>query len=654
MRWLPVLVVAGCAEPSAPAVPQVSVAPDVEQPTPRSPAWDPWAYPQVVPPKPPEPWALSTSAASIAEPAKRLVTSIHGASDIAVLAVTEDGRAAVTADIRSVRFWPRLDGKHEPVVVAMRPPAALAIARDGDGLLVAGLDAIGQLELVRLTADGESLLRVAAASARPIREIHATARGVIAVRDDDAIALYDAAGELRGELAPVARQRVRAVAVRHDAAIALVESGGTMHGQWLDVDATGVTRGHSTPALPFRDPAFALSTDHQRLVGTDQRGNVVVVDANTGRALQHRWKNKDDAALHVVGFIDRSALAIDVGAPFVALHAKRDFEQSEEIAGQHFVTVDGAVVGVEGAALVIGRHGKPVQYLGYRMASPITAVPRDDGFLITDGTALAELGPDLRARKLFKIAPKDGELFNTQLVDADHVVTAFAPGRDNPVGYVFADVSKGTVTPLGDGYASFSRENGLLAIQQLSRIDVRRYDRKQGKLGPASTLHVSSWVPFVWLDSKRGDFALVTLDFDARDAELDVFRLRDDVERLKTRNVKPAERWWDAQNMDTLLGETWRVSRRRSSPDGSLVAEVSTDGRMTLHDATGAERWMVASGGAMDVLWTPAGELVAFGAGIARVDIETGALRERQCGWQFGLWPASTTPISASALCEAP
>jgi hypothetical protein len=97
-----------------------------------------------------------TPHSATAEPATPdpVRTGIHGLP-ITVLAATEDGSVAATADAAgAVRLWPALDGTREPVVVAAHPPLALAVMRTDGEIAIAGLDAAGHLEIVRTTAAG--------------------------------------------------------------------------------------------------------------------------------------------------------------------------------------------------------------------------------------------------------------------------------------------------------------------------------------------------------------------------------------------------------------------------------------------------------------------------------------------------------------------
>ena len=58
--------------------------------------------------------------------------------------------------------------------------------------------------------------------------------------------------------------------------------------------------------------------------------------------------------------------------------------------------------------------------------------------------------------------------------------------------------------------------------------------------------------------------------------------------------------------------------------------------------------------GAVDAGWVDGQPFVRFGSGLATVDVRTGALRERRCGWQFGL---VTTKLERSgnavSVCDA-
>jgi hypothetical protein len=87
--------------------------------------------------------------------------------------------------------------------------------------------------------------------------------------------------------------------------------------------------------------------------------------------------------------------------------------------------------------------------------------------------------------------------------------------------------------------------------------------------------------------------------------------------------------------------------------DGSLIAAVQSP-RVVLLTATGQVRWEAALWNSADLAWTASGELlVRHLSGVARVDLATGSLATRRCGWSFGI---SDSPFEMAqtgpSLCE--
>ena len=95
----------------------------------------------------------------------------------------------------------------------------------------------------------------------------------------------------------------------------------------------------------------------------------------------------------------------------------------------------------------------------------------------------------------------------------------------------------------------------------------------------------------------------------------------------------------------------------RPSPDGARIAAfAASDGpRLALLTSTGETRWRTTLWSSSTVEWTPAGELlVQFPSGVARIDLDTGALADRHCGWSFGLAEqAQPARDSGPSICEA-
>ena len=91
---------------------------------------------------------------------------------------------------------------------------------------------------------------------------------------------------------------------------------------------------------------------------------------------------------------------------------------------------------------------------------------------------------------------------------------------------------------------------------------------------------------------------------------------------------------------------------RRTSPDRTLVAELARK-RITLRDADGATVWTIPALDVTELDWTRRGDLVAFGGGLERLDLATGDVVARQCGWQFGLTDAEPVPQTGQTMCDA-
>src|SRR6185312_2501949 len=133
----------------------------------------------------------STTAPDAAEPPpteiptlRPIIRGAHG-NAIDIVAATADGRAAVTQDAEgNTRLWPTLDGTAEPIVLRIAAAAELAIARDGDAVLVGSLDPAGGLQLLRVARDGTPRVRVGLTG---VEQLAATSHELLALRDDQTI-----------------------------------------------------------------------------------------------------------------------------------------------------------------------------------------------------------------------------------------------------------------------------------------------------------------------------------------------------------------------------------------------------------------------------------------------------------------------------------
>src|SRR5258706_11937427 len=144
MRWLPLLLLVGCASayPSS-YIDEIWIYDD--------PKVLPIELPEMRPPDP----AQSIGGYEVRDlPIDG--RNLHATNSLVVaIAVTDDGRAAVTVDsFGGTRVWPTLDGNPEPAVVSPQRPAVVDIVRVRDRLIVVGLDGAGELEIIHTNARG--------------------------------------------------------------------------------------------------------------------------------------------------------------------------------------------------------------------------------------------------------------------------------------------------------------------------------------------------------------------------------------------------------------------------------------------------------------------------------------------------------------------
>jgi hypothetical protein len=596
-------------------------------------------------------------------------TGIHGLP-ITVLAATEDGTVAVTADAAgAVRLWPALDGTREPVVVAAHPPLALAVARTGDEIAIAGLDAAGQLEIVRTTATGAPVGSAVVDSPRPYRTMRALATAILAVRDDQQIDRIDARGTIVGSLVPEPGYRVGAIAARRGRAIALVASPEGVHGRWLEL-ADGLAWGGGTPRLPI-DPALAeLSPDLRHLMAVYTRlDTAATIDLVTGRAYAMPWLENLPVPMRPLGFPSANVLAmtwtLGKGVTWWLGDATLRGYATEDERGDTgpSVAVDGRVITAWHEMLVLHTHDK-TQYLGYRMPYLHAIKGTRDGWIVVGGSPLRMLALDAQfhQRRRFDPPARTSSVF---LVDDRHAI-AVAETDDSRARDLYAiDLAHPEARKLAwrttGAVIGYEPSSHLVAVNAEHEVEFARVDPRTGAIGEPVRYPVVSPVyshAVYLLDParSRGNVALV-IDFDYKGQTATFVEIR-----AVTGEVKVARSYDVATHGIDVTDE---ILRRRGlalggrpssqrSPDGKWTARADW-ARIALRGADGEARWVVNAHGAFDVEWRPDGELAAIGGGIAAIDVETGALGARQCGWDFGL---AEEPVvdrgSGASLCDAP
>ena len=660
-RCAVLLVLVACnVTPAPPPAPAVARA-----------APDPWANP-----KPPPPSPLAPADANLpyielpnppapAEPPPRAYgpapqpPGMHAivappAQTTRALAVLPDGTAAVSADVAgSVRLWPTLDGTREPVVVPMRRPVALAMMRSGTDVMVAGIDGAGQLELVTMSALGESPSRENIPLPRPAIAVWGTSKGFLVERDDQHLFFVQAHWTPSPDLEPPPGTHIAAIAVQGDAMLALLAGGDGVYARWLVVDK-GFHWGDKTPALNVAPTAIALAPSHTQIAAIAWGNHVATVDLATGKVTAQSpdsdFENIETAPL---GFVDASTVLVHFTGFTQLWHIdSSSFTEMSEDRRASVLAIGGAhVVSGQGADLQIADAAGTVHYLGFRIGTLTMFAPAARTLLATDGQQLLRLGADLREHATYDVAAPPGRGQSVvALLDASHVLLE-EYGRDGSLVVVSLDSMDFTPASATGRLVAYDFATHTAALAQDDKVVFRRFDPTTARFGDKAAELDAPNVSSVTFD---GTTAVVGwLRPDDVFVQQKVTHIRPDAGTLERGRLVEQKVERGGGEADLPIEPDPPVfTRTAKSPDGALVASISA-GRMSLRDAAGTTRWTVPAAGATNVVWLRSGELFATGGGVARIDLETGAYTDRRCGWQFGLWTEPVSQFASTMMCEA-
>ena len=644
-RWLPWLAIAGCARPPAsePAHELVVAAPVATPPA-------------VVQPE--LPYARSTLPLA----PHAIAAVVNGT--IAQLAVPRDGGYVVTLDSNGgVLLWPSLDGKREPVVIATRIGAQVATLRDGDAIAIAVVDKIGQLELVRVTAGGVEVAHDDIAVPRPIVQLVATSDRLLALRDDQVVAALDAKGALVAEVEAPPGERIAQLVARGDHVVGISVARKGKHTARALLEAAWAP---ASKRFACDDDRLALSPDGNRLVGTvDKQKHVVEIDLSHGTSKQLDYDVREiEEGEFVLGVTDHhSVIFVDEGTVYERADKDGDTEQiGPELWSGAVFTPTRAIGGIGLGYLVIVERGK-TKFLGYRSGSLADVVATSGGgWLATDGSGLFRLDAALRFAKTVEtpFARQPAWQGAVAIIDEHHAVIAedssyflYKLGAD--AGDLIASEAYGRI--------DFQRASGLAVLPDKTYPTLARWNAKQGKFDPAFELPAGTYSGFVRLfdpAATNGMVAMYATDNEASDIEgkqkiafHEIFasgtKLR---ERERVRLVDNGDVFSgrSGPNLESLLPAP---AVRATSADGTLTAELA-NARITLFDHDGNVRWARPANGALGVAWNGEDDLIAFGAGVAKVDLERGDFSEQRCGWDFGLWTVAPQTQTTAGMCVLP
>jgi hypothetical protein len=654
MRWLALLLIAACD--LSPAPPAEPVRADAALPDPWAsrpePAADTTVIPAPAPPAPPQKPIDRNELTAPPQPGTAFPPAVHAvvappSQAMRALAVTADGTVAVSADVAgSVRLWPALDGTLEPVVLAMRRPVALAMLRNGNDLEIAGIDGAGQLEVLQVSALGQLAWRKWIDLPRPVVAVRATNSGFLIERDDQHLAFVDRIGNrIIGELEPPAGMHIAALATQGDSMFALLDGDGAVHGRWIEATTT-LTWGQQTGALPVAARAFALSPDRKRLAAVDQddtAAKLVIVGIEHGD--QRLLSSVIDATLAPIAFVGADTVLVANSGETDLWHLADDTFAGLEGHAPAVAAGGTKIVIGEGADLMIANRDGEIGHLGFRMPNLWTFAPSAHSVLASDAQRVVRLGADLREHASYDLPQPRGRAGSPLAVlDSSHVlVETYTESQHLDV--VAIDTME--TTPIDDDtrLLAYDPATRLAAFARGNSVWFRRFDPNTATFGRGAELETRAGTSSVVFGDGG---AFVTTVMGASYVTCTVTRIRPD------RGTLVADRGREYsldQGQPFVSPPPAPVMHTAKSPDGTLIATIG-GGRMSLRDADGT-RWTVPARGATDVVWMGSRELFALGEGFARVAIENGALDERRCGWEFGLWPQRLARSASTTICEA-
>jgi hypothetical protein len=626
MRRL-VLCLAACAQPTTPDVPDVPDVPGVVAELASPPA----ARQLAPPPQPPR----------TARPSGVLRT----------LATIDDAELAITSDSHGqLRYWPSLDGKHEPVIVpVVRPSIATTVIRAGDGLAILSRDGLGQLEVIRIAIDGTWLSSTDVTLSRPVTVCAATKVGFIALRDDQVIEGIDPTGHVFGEIAPDPGTRVESFVQRNGRVLALF-AVYKLRGQFIEIDDDSISWGMRTAPLSVDSGAnLQLSPDGTRIAAT-RDGTPIVLELDTG---------KRTAISHLAGNV-RNAVIIawrdDATVWFTANTTTFDWSIERHVADA--LIVDLPLASVAGSAMVeIDKRSLTVyakakaRTLGYRIGDLDDLVAASNGWVGANGAQIVRFDRELSFVRELHSESRG----NMALLDARHYVNADADG--NYKVFTFGD-PVGVEPPL-DGYAfEIDRASGLVANETAATVQFMHWDAKRGAFGEGVSV-VPKLVGGANFEVVRLYDPELTDGVVAETVSLDSYSK---IELTKFRSIVPGAaepfRSTSRKIEESPNDNTWEQLNRAMLPsgviarsaDGTLIAELAGK-RMSLRDRDGNVRWVRTPRGATGLAWNDDNELVAFGAGLAKIDQDSGDFVDPHCGWQFGLWTDTPDATGGAAMC---
>ncbi len=584
----------------------------------------------------------------------RAITAIHR-HPIGIVAVTEDGESAATADLGgAIRVWPALDGTREPFVVPAAPAMELAVARDGD-FVIAVVDQAGSLELVRMTTAGQLRARVQVDGEPGVIAVISTNAGFLVERADQIIELVTFDGAHAGRLSPP--HRVASVVYRRGRALALFDTGG---GRWIDL-VGGLRWGGDTAAFTVDPKHAVLSPDHRHLA-TLANGGLVVVDLATAAIRSPSVESNSFGYIRpgeLLGYTEAGELVAGTNDAMIwwsedgTLLARHT--HAYEIELLPFAVGDHRVVVGEQESLRLNTRDAEARYLGYAVGEVLHLRSAANRLAIMFAMHAWLVDADVHHGRLVRTP----DLSTIDLVAIDDRTTleldaiarkrwiAFTGGEPlmavaDTVDVLHYEPTSRLVAFAAGGESTVIRISGhrLGTPMHLHTTTTRMYD--DDRIFLVDPTLAQGLVAIVVHD----DHVLAIHGDDLTDGDL--HPRRDDVYTGAIKTVDRAGRIYvRVSTTDVEVhGATGTVVLHgiegnpliAPNADGTLIAVYGGE-ELSLFRLDGTLTWRVAVPELRELAWHGT-ELIGTERGIVRFDLVTGEIVDRHCGGAFGLFEA--------------
>lgn len=634
-----------------------------------------------------------------------IARGIPHAADISLVAVTDQGDAALTADLAGgLRLWPTLDGTRTPVPLRFAgDPAQLAIGHAGGlpgsslehDLTAIILDRAGGVTLVRVGLDG-TVRRTKQLSGTSYVQVAAIDDGFVARTREHSVEWYAFDGTLRGRVVADAGQELLAIAGRHHQAAALVRSGETTAVRYVQL--ADVLRWDPAIALPGepRPDTFALAPHVRRIAYADATGMLRIYDtAFALRASPTAGSAFVNPQQTSVGFTDDNTVAIagtvitwwnppppDKGITGAWLSNDAAPPASLSFDSPAGAATDGLVVSAAHGELVLATTSS-VHYLGW--AAPATGSYQaglGHVALSTSNAKYTWLDDDLSEAVSFDVHGENGGYVFGRAMGAHHLVALTTYGdlsdvdvidaRDPERRLVLATATSVAETPVGENMVGVREKHTLrrykidldamTSTEQLPALEIADHSLSRIEIFDPERAHGLAALTFGW---ERESSERQTLTrYRIVDGKVIVERERDfdgSIVRVDpdgslafldpTGGLRVAR---DGQVIKKVVFDL--ESNIVPSADYSRIAMRDRQGNVVLLDDHGTPLWRTPVWHADELMFSPTESrlFVTSVGGVVALDTKTGTRVGQLCGVRFGLHDklGESSSSNQGSVCE--